>query len=98
MSVELDAGPNWEQFQSAQVPSHLAPRSVELDGGPNWEQFRSAQVPSHLAPRSVELDGGPIGSSWINWLRAGLVYNKKRDYFYVFIIFILYFNCTYICF
>ena len=22
------AGPNWEQFQSAQVPSQLAPRSV----------------------------------------------------------------------
>ena len=24
------AGPNWVQFQSAQVPSQLAPRSVEL--------------------------------------------------------------------
>ena len=31
------AGPNWEQFQSAQVPSQLAPRSVESGAGPNWE-------------------------------------------------------------
>ena len=33
------AGPNWEQFRSAQVPSQLAPRSVELGAGPNWEQL-----------------------------------------------------------
>ena len=33
------AGSNWEQFQSAQVPSQLAPRSVELGAGPNWEQL-----------------------------------------------------------
>ena len=28
------AGPNWEQFQLAQVPSQHAPRSVELGAGP----------------------------------------------------------------
>ena len=33
------AGPNWEPFRSAQVPSQLAPRSVELGAGPNWEQL-----------------------------------------------------------
>ena len=33
------AGPNWEQFRSAQVPSQLAPRSVQLGAGPNWEQL-----------------------------------------------------------
>ena len=33
------AGPNWEQYWSAQVPSRLAPTSVELDAGPNWEQL-----------------------------------------------------------
>ena len=33
------AGPNWEQFRSAQDPSPLAPRSVELGAGPKWEQF-----------------------------------------------------------
>ena len=33
------AGPNWEQFRSAQVPSQLAPRSIELGVGPNWEQL-----------------------------------------------------------
>ena len=33
------AGPNWEKFQSAQVPSQLAPRSLELNAGPNWEQL-----------------------------------------------------------
>ena len=33
------AGPNWEQFRSAQVPSQLAPRSVELIAGPNWEHL-----------------------------------------------------------
>ena len=33
------AGPNWEQFRSAQVSSQLAPRSVELVAGPNWEQI-----------------------------------------------------------
>ena len=33
------AGPNWEQFRSAQVPSQLAPRSVELGAGPKWEQY-----------------------------------------------------------
>ena len=27
------AGPNYEQFRSAQVPSQLAPMSVELDAG-----------------------------------------------------------------
>ena len=31
-------GPNWEEFWSAQVPSHFAPRSVELDTWPNWEK------------------------------------------------------------
>ena len=30
------AGPNWEQFRSAQVPSQLKPRSVELRARPNW--------------------------------------------------------------
>ena len=33
------AGPNWEQFLSAQDPSQLAARSVELGAGPNWEQL-----------------------------------------------------------
>ena len=33
------AGPNWEQFRSAQVPSQLAPRSVEVGAGLNWEQL-----------------------------------------------------------
>ena len=33
------AGPNWEQFRSAQVPSQLAPRSVQLIAGPNWEHL-----------------------------------------------------------
>ena len=33
------AGPNWEQFRSAQDPSQFAPRSVELGAGPNWEQL-----------------------------------------------------------
>ena len=33
------AGPNWEQFRSAQVPSQLTPRSVELDAGPDWDQL-----------------------------------------------------------
>ena len=33
------AGPNWEQFRSAEVPSQLAPRSVELGAGPSWEQL-----------------------------------------------------------
>ena len=33
------AGPNCEQFRSAQVPSQLAPRSVELGAGPSWEQL-----------------------------------------------------------
>ena len=33
------AGPNWEQFRSAQVPSQFAPRSVELGAGPTWEQL-----------------------------------------------------------
>ena len=33
------AGPNWEQFQSAQVPSQLAPIFVELGPGPNQEQL-----------------------------------------------------------
>ena len=33
------AGPNWEQYRSAQVPSQLAPRAVELGAGPNWEQL-----------------------------------------------------------
>ena len=33
------AGPNWEQFRSAHIPSQLAPRSVELGAGPNWEQL-----------------------------------------------------------
>ena len=63
------AGPNWEQFRSAQVPSQLVPRSVELSAESNWEQFRSAQVPSQLVPRSVELSAGP---NWSNWLKAGL--------------------------
>ena len=36
------AGPNWEQFQSAQVPSQLAPRSVELGAGPNWSNWLKA--------------------------------------------------------
>ena len=30
------AGPNWEQYRSAQVPSQFAPRSVELVEGPTW--------------------------------------------------------------
>ena len=38
------AGPNWELFQSAQVPSQLAPRSVELGAGPNWEQLELALI------------------------------------------------------
>ena len=33
------AGPNWEQFRLAEVPSQFAPRSVELAAGPNWEQL-----------------------------------------------------------
>ena len=33
------AGPFWEQFRSAQVPSQLARKSVELGEGPNWEQL-----------------------------------------------------------
>ena len=33
------AGPNWEQFWSAQIPSQFAPRYVELGAGPNWEQL-----------------------------------------------------------
>ena len=33
------AGPNWEQFQSPQVPSQLAPRYVELGAGPNRVQL-----------------------------------------------------------
>ena len=33
------AGPNWEQFRSAQVASQLALKSVELVAGPNWEQL-----------------------------------------------------------
>ena len=37
--VLVCAGPNWEQFRLAQVPSQLAPRSVELGAGPNWEQL-----------------------------------------------------------
>ena len=35
----VGAGPNWEQFRSAQVPSQLAAMSVELGAGPNWEQL-----------------------------------------------------------
>ena len=65
------AGPNWEQFRSAQVPSQLASRSVELDGSPKWEQFRSAQVPSQLAPRSVKSDEGP---KWEQLAGAGVMY------------------------
>ena len=38
-SALVGAGPNWEQFRAAQVPSHLAPRSVELGAVPNWEQL-----------------------------------------------------------
>ena len=33
------AGPNFEHFRSAQVPSQLAPRSVELGAWPNWDQL-----------------------------------------------------------
>ena len=33
------AGPNWEQFRSAQVPSLHALRSVELGAGPNWDLY-----------------------------------------------------------
>ena len=33
------AGPNLEQFRSAQVPSQHPPRSVELVAGSNWEQW-----------------------------------------------------------
>ena len=35
--VLRNAGPNWEQFRSSQVPSELAPRSVELGVGPSLE-------------------------------------------------------------
>ena len=40
-----DAGPNWEQFRSAQVHSQLAPRSVELGAGPSgikWSNWLKA--------------------------------------------------------
>ena len=36
------AGPSWEQFRLAQVPSQLVPRSVELSAGPNWSNWLKA--------------------------------------------------------
>ena len=69
----IGAGHNWEQFQSAQVRSQLAPRSVQPESrlhsiaGNNWEQFQSAQVPSQLAPRSVQPESRLHSSAGNNW-------------------------------
>ena len=59
----LCAGPNWEQFQSAQVPSQHAPRSVLVCTRQAESRLHSSAGPPYAR--------GPIGSNWSNWFRAG---------------------------
>ena len=55
------AGPNWEQFRSAQVPSQLALRSVELGARPNLAGARCSSVVRAFAHGAM---GRRIDPSW----------------------------------
>ena len=58
------AGPNWEQFRSAQVPSQLVPKGLYL------YVFDEPRVDYTLAWGPL-MRGALIGSNLSNWLKAG---------------------------
>ena len=67
------AGPTWKQFQSAQVPSQLAPRSVEMGTGPNSEQREREMF--YLTTHSTHVIYGNMASNI--WLRTILILRKE---------------------
>ena len=90
----VGAGPNWEQFRSAQVPSQLAPRSVVLGAGPNWEQMVQLgwgnweTVFTCLYPFTVQtrplagtasgMASDSVRSRGSNWAKAGPAYIRSE--------------------